>query len=750
MRHGAGRPFTSWAWGPLRLLHKMFYSRKVQLPRRISSPKDDDDHRDIEGKGGLTGYGVQRSQAGGCVGYIQKHVGKSSASILPICRPSFTYNPVIAVLLLTTLWVGLYSGSLVGGDLHSVIHQLGRIAACFFSAIACFLAAIYITLFDSTIPGRLRAILLGIICISWNVMFLYDHGGSLQHHGAYNILVFAIFVIPALCITSLEYGAWRLVGTKKLVAVHIPFFIAVTFATVTALWNATLLWDQGFRGEHMLPLTNRTTCTPVHWGLPWVDVYPKGTQNVWASSLVTCHDSSVEAKALNFYVNFTTEGALITSCNSEIGRSYTPLPSTLDWPKADKLIEENYEGKLPRPFNKNVMDKVREAGEISYESLQPVLLPDGIESVIIRCGGVEKLVARVRPDPIALERTSPREEAADLTNVTTQPAKLDVVIIFIDAVSRRGFHRRLRRSASALQEADNKGLTRLYQFFRYSVVEFCTEPNSRAMFQGTIERQTEVAPPVWEDFASSGWVSLYTADTCQDLPAAYMSNRTHRSFDHELLAPFCHSDFFAEDANPFGNFKGPYSICARCLKGQQVHEHELHYLQSFQAAYPDRPKFSLAWLLEGHEGTTEVLRLLDDGLASYLNDFTAWDWNNTALIIAADHGLHMGLNFGLSQNGAVEHRNPFMAVMLPPWFTEQEDRHRIMTKNQQRMVTGLDLYRTLQGIRMAGLTNTEKEQWVDVGESHRLKNGMDLLHTVVPEGRTCKDAAIVDEYCQCL
>jgi len=112
--------------------------------------------------------------------------------------------------------------------------------------------------------------------------------------------------------------------------------------------------------------------------------------------------------------------------------------------------------------------------------------------------------------------------------------------------------------------------------------------------------------------------------------------------------------------------------------------------------------------------------------------------------------LHMGLNFGLSQNGAVEHRNPFMAVMLPPWFTEQEDRHRIMTKNQQRMVTGLDLYRTLQGIRMAGLTNTEKEQWVDVGESRRLKNGMDLLHNVVPEGRTCKDAAIVDEYCQCL
>jgi hypothetical protein len=73
------------------------------------------------------------------------------------------------------------------------------------------------------------------------------------------------------------------------------------------------------------------------------------------------------------------------------GMTYTPPPSTVDWPKGAKLIEGTYEGALVHPFNKNVMEKVREAGEIPYEAHSPVILPEDVEAVIVRCGGVEKL-----------------------------------------------------------------------------------------------------------------------------------------------------------------------------------------------------------------------------------------------------------------------------------------------------------------------------------------------------------------------
>jgi len=205
---------------------------------------------------------------------------------------------------------------------------------------------------------------------------------------------------------------------------------------------------------------------------------------------------------------------------------------------------------------------VREAGETAYEVQSAVILPNGTEAVIVRCGGVEKLVTRVIPKREILQRVS-----------DNQSQKLNVVFLFLDATSRRGFHRRLHKTVAALEAADARGVTRLYQFFRYNVLAFCTEPNARAMFQGTIQAKEHILPSVWEDYRHSGYATLFTAGTCQDLAAAYMNRQSgHKSssFDHELLAPFCHSDFFAEDANPFGNFKGPYSITARCLKGEQV------------------------------------------------------------------------------------------------------------------------------------------------------------------------------------
>lgn len=740
MSHG-DRGFSNRTQGRLTIRIPKFtkFTKFRRYRKRLNNrSSDDDDEPSMPALNHNTGHWMQGRPGG---------VGRFMATVMDhklSCRRlilSSNANPVPAVLVLTFLWVCLYSGSLVGGDLHTVIGQLGRIGACFFSAMACFLAAIYVAMFSSSIPVRTRIVLLAMIIVSWNLMFLYDHGGNLKHHGAYNMLVFVVFVIPAVAIAGVEYALCRIVGWRKLVAVHLPILIVGAAATTVSLHRANQVWDQGFRGERLLPLT--ANCKPVDRGLPWVDILPHGAQNFWADTLTCSNDyDQKSAKALDFHVNLTMDGALTASCNASTHLTYTPLPSTLDWPKVDKLVEEAYEGTLHRPFNKLVMEKIREAGEVPYKATQTVALPPGVEAAIVRCGAVEKLVARVRPTSKAMVRTSSLAEAP----------KLDVTFLFLDATSRRGFHRRLRRTVSALEEVDAKGLTRLYQFFRYNVMSFCTEANSRAMFQGTSEAPGEDwVSTLWEDFANSGWVTLYTAGTCQDLNAAYMNRKAdeeRQCFDHELVSPFCHSDFFAEDSNPFGNFKGPYSITARCLKGQHVHEHELEYLKSFQSAYPHRAKFSVAWFLEGHEGTTEVLRHLDDGLAAYVRKMTDQDWNRTALIIAADHGLHMGLNFGLTQNGAVEHKNPMLAVMLPPWFADQENRHKLMRINQQRLVTGLDLYRTLQGIRLAG--QSTDTTWVDEVEDERSKRGIDLQHSEVPETRNCIDAEIPATWCQCL
>ncbi|KAJ2041649.1 hypothetical protein GGI08_007921, partial [Coemansia sp. S2] len=65
----------------------------------------------------------------------------------------------------------------------------------------------------------------------------------------------------------------------------------------------------------------------------------------------------------------------------------------------------------------------------------------------------------------------------------------------------------------------------------------------------------------------------------------------------------------------------------------------------------------------GHDGTGEVLRTVDDSLAAFLASMRdSGELNNTVLIIGADYGLHMGLNFAFLQSGRIENKNPFFAM----------------------------------------------------------------------------------------
>lgn len=47
--------------------------------------------------------------------------------------------------------------------------------------------------------------------------------------------------------------------------------------------------------------------------------------------------------------------------------------------------------------------------------------------------------------------------------------------------------------------------------------------------------------------------------------------------------------------------------------------------------------------MEGHEGTGEVIRLLDNDLAGFLENYLIkGKLDNTVVILTSDHGSHMG------------------------------------------------------------------------------------------------------------
>ncbi|KAJ3161774.1 hypothetical protein HDU86_006545 [Geranomyces michiganensis] len=646
-------------------------------------------------------------------------------------------TPTAVVLCSAALWVLFYLRSLEGGDLMWIVARLGVLGAYLFISIALFVLAVLVTVFARGLPRRTRAGLLGSLSGTCIGLLIYDHDESLYHHGGYNALIFALVAMPALAVGAAEIALWNWLGPRRAAAWHsLALFIGI-FVVAAQLSRAAAVWGRGFNGEMMQPLSR--TCKPTKIGLPWVDLLPAGIQNFWAGG-PTCGPATQAQIVKSFSAELDFEGQLHVKCSAD-DATYVPLPETSAWPPEWKMVEENYEGKLREPFNKRVMDAIRGAGRsrIRGDGVPVTLSPNKAEAAIVSCGGKERLVLGARRSNDAVDRT--RSNLPEQIAASNDGKALDVLVVFLDATSRRHFHRRLPRTVKTLEQAHLHGNTRLHQFFRYSISGFSTGPNSRAMFTGTSPSSLEPVSAVWEDFARAGFVTAITADTCQDWGASY-NPRPAFHFDHEMYAPFCHADFFSEGSNPLGNFKGPYAINSRCLKGERVSNLALRYAGSVSRAYPDRNTFTLAWLLEGHEGTGEVLAELDDGLVTLLSNL---DWNKTAVMIAADHGLHMGLNFAFARNGAVEHRNPMLAFALPPWLAGSQGRGDRMQGNAQKVVSGLDVYATLQGLRkLVGGSDFD-----DPDFARRARGGRNLMEDVIPPDRTCSDAGIPLHYCEC-
>ena len=71
------------------------------------------------------------------------------------------------------------------------------------------------------------------------------------------------------------------------------------------------------------------------------------------------------------------------------------------------------------------------------------------------------------------------------------------------------------------------------------------------------------------------------------------------------------------------------------------------------------------------------------------------DLNRTALLLLADHGLHLGLYPFSAANGWVEMSNPLAVLTLPRWSTTAAQRDALRA-NEQRVTTHQDTYETLR------------------------------------------------------
>ncbi|KAJ2253217.1 hypothetical protein GGI13_002825 [Coemansia sp. RSA 455] len=666
----------------------------------------------------------------------------------------------VVVAGLLTIFAASYLLSLQAGNLVYINEHLGIIGVELVVSVIS-LTAVTVMLYASRMRSNTRrGALLVIMCIS-AALYWYDHGERFEHHGFYNLLVFLAIFIPLNVAIALFYVLWC-----KIDNFIVYFFISLAIGGIAAfasLVHYRRVFDQGTLGAFQY---TPGECQWTGRNIPFVDLLPAGTQNFWAGSMY-CRPESQKIKA-----SVDGDGVLRVACESEDKDVFVDvLPETRQWPLKDK--------DMWNVFNHLVLKRIV---RLPYSSSRPFVLNETTQAVVVRCGSSSTIVTRVSPSLAKLPMYVPPSDsdtrssgssasapASARFNISGVPKvqleRPNVVYLMLDAVSHRQFYRRLPKSAQVLKTLHRPGSHRLFELYRYHSVGFSSDNNTKAAYIGEITPSRPNPLPIWAHYRDRGYVTARVETGCDDWAKEYTGNKYksqeysvgNRSLDYELSSPFCLPEYYPNVGNAFGNFKGPYSLTARCLYGRYVHDWAFDYLSQLRSELREhrtkqldhqkdaRPYMISATFLEGHEGTGEVLRTVDDSLAAFLASMRdSGELNDTVLIIGADHGLHMGLNFAFLQSGRIEHKNPFLVMSVPEWLHEFSEKYQTeygsekvspFAANEQRLITPFETHHTFR--ILADWPEFEADSWKR------------SLFAAQKAGRTCEEAEIGASFCMC-
>ncbi|GJJ71030.1 hypothetical protein EMPS_03380 [Entomortierella parvispora] len=740
-----------------------------QSSKEENNQNDDDDNKDPENQEHQNHTVLsmdEQSWHGHPKGKDSNKMGPSSGThktAVPAARTVVSIR-ILGILILISLFSWFYLEALAGGDIEWVKDHLSMLGVNLTLSVACLTAAttlITLTPMSRTFAGLL---FLGMGTILF-ALKKWDDGESFETHGAYNMLVFMVIAIPLNGLIQSILLCQRKMDPKAFHRFMAMTIMATTFLTTLLLMYYRSIWGNGSHGAFLRhgQFAGTELCEWDGLNLPLVDLLPNHIQNFWAGSSSCPVVQGIEAE-------WSYDGILTIQClnkGSDVQPTFDILPETKSWSPGDKIMHT---------YNKMIVERIEKR-----EYTEPVVVNElGIEAVVAHCEeGVSKVLLRVvrqtevldRVHKIEMEKTE--QKLSDLTMEDEEQAMVDslhqdtekntsgkdldrkpnVLVMFMDAVARRQFYRKLAKTSSMIADLTSgpddttAGRPELHEFFRYHAIGFNTNDNSRVVYTGHPEERKPAALPIWKDFHDAGYITSRVEDNCEDWSTQYTGIATSQYFDHELQSPFCLPPYYALTGNPFGNFDGPYSIVRRCLHGDKVHNYAFDYMNKFRKAYPDKPWFQMGSFIEGHEGTGEVLLTIDDDLSKFMKGMEEdGTLDNTIIFIMADHGLHMGINFMFTQSGRIEHMNPYLSVILPPLLAKKyPGLSRGLRHNQQSLVTGYEIHATLK-LLASGQDLFSAEDTLEEGGNWRRGT---LFDEELEMSRTCEQARIPEEYCKC-
>jgi len=556
------------------------------------------------------------------------------------------------------------------------------------------------------------------------MIILRDSGTDLKYHGAYNRIVFIVFVLFFLLffftLKSIETTISKKYKKGIILLVSILIILLLLYIMIMqSLTRSCKYWNEGFKG---VLIDNSKFCKIIKPNI--------------------CYQSYLEGYLdLSYYSNDSCQIRKNDS-REKFAKYLKSDVNKIGYPRAENYDYLNKGHYLY--FQKNVLKDLVNIDDpnISQE------IKDQIEVTIDfsknKINGEAKVELK-KQTKLADERKKIFEEKfAD--KVLTK----NIFILFIDSVSRQHFRRKLPKTWQWLEkfykpepDVKEKSDSELFQFLKFHGVGTWTNVNMIPAMFGTAYDKSVKSTYYLKYFKDAGYITGSAGTMCSreliDLDNS-MRHFEWASYDHELYSFFCDPNFTPVD-NPFPILNGPYSIRKKCLYGRSTAEWAVDYSKQFFEAYKDYPKLYRIDIIDQHEGTGEVVKYDDD----LLHDFLVWFEENgymkdTTIFVLSDHNFNMPGLYSLMEleDWKKELTLPHLSIILDKNMENFEEIKENLVYNENIMVNPYDVHSTMLSLFNRKISFTPK--------------GHSLFHekfSLEPKERSCKQMNIKEDWCRC-
>ena len=507
------------------------------------------------------------------------------------------------------------------------------------------------------------------------LLYFYDNGSDLSHHGSYNKMVFYFLIVSFIilflifCLLKYIYANYKIIFIS--LTLSFIWILIYTYIKITKNCN---VWYDGLNGIRLENNPKFDKCKIVH---------PK---RCWINSIDGVFDVS---RILNENCNNFRGGE-----KAELLKYLSPrfnLTQNFGYPITTKYTWLN-QSHFDRFFN-NVMADMIDLDKIDYSKIADDLKPEVVLKFdpLTEMGKIDIKINR--NEILAKERN-------DIYNTLLpkdKPKYNNILFLYIDAISRPEFIRAMKNTEKYLSKYFNSSEKSFYQMMKYHNFIFFTQQNVNPMFFGESMFNSN-GTSILKHIKKKGFITGHSNNICTrqlyDIEDNYTENIEYDNFDHENIAMMCDPNFYNPE-NRFTPYMGPYSIRRRCLYGRDTFEYILEYGEKFWKTYSKEHKFLRLSFQDAHEGTLEVVKYLDVKLAEFLEKFDRKGYlKDTAVFLVSDHGNNMVGIYNIFQ-----FEDYVLEKTLGTWFMllpkKKEIDEKFLEINQQRLVSPYDIHDTL-------------------------------------------------------